>query len=424
MNAYAWTILGAVLLQNGLAVLADVLNLRALRAEPPAGFEDVYDRERYARSQEYTRARTRFSFWPQAFDLALFLGFWAAGGFAWLDRVTRELGYGELVTGLLFLGALALAKALLDLPFRYGSTFVIEERFGFNKSTRATFWADAAKGFALTLVLGGPLLAAILWFFGRLGDGAWLVCWAVTALFTLVLQWVAPTWIFPLFNKFQPLEEGELRAAVLAYARKVSFPLEGLFVIDGSRRSTKANAFFTGFGKRKRVALFDTLIAKHPTEELVAVVAHEIGHYKRGHILKGLVLGVLQAGVVFWLLSVVLSRRELYEAFGVTTPSVHAGLCFFVLLYSPLELVLSLLVQAFSRRNEFEADAFARDTTGRAEALVSALKRLSADSLANLTPHPLYVALHHSHPPLVERVAALRRRPGAGGGPGIGSVYR
>ncbi|MEQ1894928.1 MAG: M48 family metallopeptidase, partial [Planctomycetota bacterium] len=390
MNGYAWTILVAILCQNGLALLADVLNLRALVAEPPAGFEDVYDRERYARSQEYTRARTRFSFWPQALDLVLLLGFWFAGGFAWLDRWTRGLGYGELVTGLVFIAALGLGKMLIDLPFKYVSTFVIEERFGFNKTTRATFWADAAKGLGLSLVLGGPLLALILWFFGRLGDQAWLVCWAVVALFTLVLQWVAPTWIFPLFNKFKPLEEGALRAAVLAYAEKVAFPLEGLFVIDGSRRSTKANAFFTGFGKHKRVALFDTLIAKHTTEELVAVVAHEIGHYKRGHIVKGLVLGVLQAGVVFFLLSLALTRDGLFEAFGVATPSVHAGLIFFALLYAPLELVLGLLVQAFSRRNEFEADAFARATTGRAEALVGALKRLSADSLSNLTPHPLY----------------------------------
>jgi len=408
MNAYALLILGAILFQNGLSLLADLLNLKALRPELPAGFEGVYDAERYARSQEYTRARTRFSFWPQALDLVVLLGFWFAGGFAWLDGWTRAFGFGPIVTGLLFIAALALAKMLVDLPFRYYSTFVIEERFGFNKTTRATFWADAAKGLALGVVLGTPLLAAILWFFERAGANAWLLCWGATALFTLFVQFVAPTWIFPLFNKFQPLEEGELRAAVLAYARKVAFPLEGLFVIDGSRRSTKANAFFTGFGKRKRVALFDTLVAKHTVEELVAVVAHEIGHFKKGHIVKGLVLAVLQGGVVFWLLSLFLQRDGLFAAFGVEQRSVHAGLVFFSLLYTPLELVLSLAMQAFSRKNEFEADAYARTTTGTPERLVSALQRLSADSLTNLTPHPLYVALHHSHPPLVERIRALR----------------
>jgi STE24 endopeptidase len=368
----------------------------------------VYDAERYRRSQEYTRARTRFSFWPQAFDLALLLGFWFAGGFAWLDGWTRALGYGPIVTGLVYVGVLALAKVVLDLPFRYWSTFVIEERFGFNKSTRATFWADTAKMLTLAAVLGTPLLAAILWFFERAGASAWLLCWGVTALFTLFVQFIAPTWIFPLFNKFVPLEEGELRAAVLSYAQKVAFPLEGLFVIDGSRRSTKANAFFAGFGKRKRVALFDTLVARHPVDELVAVVAHEIGHYKKGHILRMLALAIVQAGVVFYLLSLFLQHDGLFAAFGVEQRSVHAGLIFFSLLYTPLELVLALAMQAFSRKNEFEADAYARATTGNPERLVSALQRLSADTLTNLTPHPLYVALHHSHPPLVERVRALR----------------
>lgn len=409
MNAYALLILVAILAQEALALVAELLNLRALRAAPPPGFEHVYDAERYARSQEYTRVRTRFAFLPQALDLALLLGFWFAGGFAWLDGWARGLGLGPVGTGLVFIGALVLAKGLVDLPFRYHSIFAIEERFGFNKSTRATFWADTFKGLALALVLGTPLLAAILWFFERTGSSAWLWCWGVTVLFTLFVQFIAPTWIFPLFNKFVPLEEGELRAAVLAYARKVAFPLEGLFVIDGSRRSTKANAFFTGLGRRKRVALFDTLVETHSPAELVAVVAHEIGHYKKGHILKGLGLAFVQSGVVFGLLAVCLRQEGLFRAFGVAQPSVHAGLVFFSFLYGPLALVFSLGMQAFSRRNEFEADAFARETTGDAEPLVSALERIAADSLSNLTPHPLYVVLHHSHPPLVERVRALRR---------------
>lgn len=408
MNAYGWVILVALALHHGLALLADVLNLRALAPEVPAEMRAEYDAERYARSQAYTRARTRFGMLSQAFDLAVLLVFWFAGGFAWLDRVVRDLGQGPVVTGLVYVGALGLAKMALDLPFKYVATFRIEERFGFNKSTRRMFFADAAKGLLLAVVLGGPLLAAILAFFEKAGASAWLWCWGVTAAFTLFVQFLAPTWIFPLFNRFRPLEEGELRAAVLGYARSVAFPLEGLFVIDGSRRSTKANAFFTGFGQHKRVALFDTLIEKHPTDELVAVVAHEIGHYKRKHIVKGLALSVLQAGAVFFLLSIALTHRGLFEAFGVSEPSVWAGLVFFGLLYTPLDLVLSLLLQAFSRRNEFEADAYARETTGQHEPLVHALKRLSADSLSNLTPHPLYVVLHHSHPPLLERIRALR----------------
>lgn len=408
MNAYALLVLAALVFEYGLHLVADLLNLRGLRPEPPEGFEDVYDAERYRRSQEYTRARTRFALVPATFDLVVLLAFWFAGGFGWLDRAVRGLGYGPILTGLVFIGALMLAKSLLGLPFQAYATFVIEERFGFNKTTPKTFWADRAKGLALALVLGAPLLAAILWFFERTGGLAWLWCWSLTTAFTVVLQFVAPTWIMPLFNKFQPLEEGELREAVLAYAQRVGFPLQGLYVIDGSRRSSKANAFFTGFGSKKRVALFDTLIEKHDTDELVAIVAHEIGHFKRGHILKGTLLGILQTGLVFFLLSRFLDNQGLFDAFGVAQTSVHAGLVFFGLLWAPIDLVLSFLVQAFSRKNEFEADAFARETTGQPETLVTALKRLSADSLSNLTPHPLYVLLHYSHPPLVQRVAALR----------------
>lgn len=408
MNAYAIVVLAALLFEYGLHLAADLLNLRALRPELPEGFEDVYDKDRYRRSQEYTRARTRFSLVPATFDLVLLLVFWFAGGFGWLDTTVRGFGHGPIVTGLLFVGALVVGKSLVGIPFSWYATFVIEERFGFNKTTPKTFWMDRVKGLVLAALLGGPLLAVILWFFESTGSLAWLWCWAVTTAFTVVLQFVAPTWIMPLFNKFEPLVEGELREAVLSYADRVGFPLQGLFVIDGSRRSSKANAFFTGFGSKKRVALFDTLIEKHGTDELVAIVAHEVGHFKRGHIVKGTVLGILQMGVVFFLLSLFLDNHGLIHAFGVEQTSVHAALVFFGLLWAPIDLVLSFFMQAFSRKNEFEADAFARETTGDSETLVAALKRLSADSLSNLTPHPFYVLLHYSHPPLVERVAALR----------------
>ncbi len=407
MNAYAVLILAALLVEHGVSLAADLLNLRALRPDVPPAFADVYDAERYRRSQEYTRARTRFGLVPASVDLALLLGFWFAGGFELLDRVLRGLGLGSIVTGLCFIGALALGHALVHLPFAWYSTFVIEERFGFNKTTPRTFWLDRLKGLLLALALGGPLLAAVLWFFGRAGEAAWLWCWLVVAAFSLTLQYVAPTLILPLFNRFKPLEEGELREAVLAYARRVSFPLEGLFVIDGSRRSTKANAFFTGFGRKKRVALYDTLIAKQSVGELVSIVAHEIGHYKRHHILQGTALGILQTGAMLFVMSLFLKERGLFEAFRVSEPSVYAGLVFFGLLYSPIELALSLVTQALSRRNEYEADRYARETTGSSGPLISGLKKLSADSLDNLMPHPFYVLLHHSHPPLAQRVAAL-----------------
>ena len=412
MNVYAVVILVALLLEHAVSVAADLLNLRHLRPELPREFEGVYDADAYAKSQEYTRARTRFGLVPGTVDLAALLLFWFLGGFAWLDGELRGLGYGPVVTGLLFIGSLVLARGLLHLPFRLWSTFVIEERFGFNRTTPGTFAADLVKGLVLAVLLGAPLLAAVLWILSSAGAWAWLACWGVTAAFVLVVQLVAPTWILPLFNRFQPLEEGELKRAILSYAERVDFPLEDVFVVDGSRRSSKANAFFTGFGRTKRVALFDTLIEKHSTDELLAVVAHEIGHYKKQHIVKGLTLGILHLGVLFGLLQVFLSHAGLFEAFG-TQPSVYAGLVFFGLLYTPVELLLSVGLNRFSRHNEFEADAFSAETTREPETLVGALKRLSRDSLSNLTPHPFYVFLHYSHPPVLQRIRALRgeRRP-------------
>jgi len=408
VNAYGVLILSALVAEYGLKVAADVLNLRASRADLPPEFADVYGAKRYRATQSYTRMRIRFGLVRATLDLVVLLAFWFGGGFDWLDRLVRDLELPAIGAGLVYIGALVLARVALSLPFAAYSTFVIEERFGFNQTTPATFVADRVKGLALVVAIGGPLLAAILWFFEATGSLAWLWCWGVTVAVMLVGQFVAPTWIFPLFNRFERLDEGELRDAILAYANKVSFPLEGLFVIDGSRRSTKANAFFTGFGSHKRVALFDSLVDRHQTDELVAVVAHEIGHYKKHHIQQGLALAIAQYGVLFFLLSLLLERRWVFDAFSVDQPSIYVGLVLFALLYSPVDLVLSLFVQALSRRNEFEADAYACETSGLANELATALKRLSADSLANLTPHPLYVKLHYTHPPLADRIRALR----------------
>lgn len=407
MNAYAVVVLLALVGEHALNVSADLLNLKALDPELPSEFSDVYDAARYRRSQEYTRVRTRFGLVSSTVHLVALLTFWFAGGFAWLDGIVRSFELSAIPTGLLFIGCLGLGSTLLSLPFRWVSTFVVEERFGFNKTTPKTFWLDAAKGLLLAVVLGGPLLAAVLWLFQAAGPLAWLWCWLVAAAFAVFVQFIAPAWIFPLFVKFEPLAEGDLRESILGYARKVAFPVKDLFVIDGSRRTTKANAFFTGLGRRKRIALFDTLIARHAPGEIVAIVAHEVGHYKKAHVPKGLAISIVHSGVLFFLLSIFLKSHGLFHAFYVQEASIYAGLVFFALLFSPIELVLSFFVQAFSRKNEFEADAYARETA-RAADLVSGLKRLSAESLSNLTPHPLYVKLHYSHPPVIERIAALR----------------
>jgi len=410
-GALGVAILCALVAELAVTLAVDLLNLRAMRPTLPPGFEDVYDADGYARSQRYTRERTRFSVWPRLTGLALVLAVWLPGGFGALDAAVRAELASPIAQGLAFVAVLVLGRSLVMLPFRYYATFVIEERFGFNRSSRATFWGDQLKVLLLSALLGGPALALVLFVFERGGSLAWAYCWGVLATLTLLLQFVAPSIILPMFNRFTPLDEGALRERIFDYARSVGFPLEKLFVIDGSRRSSKANAFFTGFGKHKRIALFDTLIARHGVDELVAVVAHEIGHYQKRHILQSMVLGVGQLGLLLYLFGLLLGEPALFAAFGVEAPSVHAGLVFASLLYAPFDRLVSLWLLARSRRHEYEADRFAAETTGLAAALATALKKLSADSLANLTPHRAYGVLHHSHPPVIERVAALQALP-------------
>jgi STE24 endopeptidase len=408
MNVYAVIILATLLVAYVLNLWADVLNLKALHPELPAAFRNVYDADAYRKSQDYTRVQTRFGWVPGTFMLAVTLGFWFAGGFHALDQVVRGWALSPIWSGLAYIGILMLGRALLSLPFGIYSTFVLEERFGFNRTTPATFVSDMLKGLGLAAVLGGPLLAGVLAFFTYAGVYAWLYCWIATAVFILGVQFIAPTWIMPLFNTFRPLEQGVLKDALLTYARGVNFPLKDVYVMDGSRRSSKSNAFFTGFGKHKRVALFDTLIAQLTHAELVAVLAHEIGHYKKKHVVQGMVLSIVHMGVMFFLLSVFLNHQGLFQAFYMEQSSVYAGLVFFGLLYTPIELMLSLGMHIFSRKHEYEADRFAIETIDRPEPMAQALQKLSLHNLSNLTPHPFYVFLNYSHPPVLERIRAIR----------------
>ena len=406
-NPFFIFILTAMIVEHAIRITANVLNLRSLRAEQPVSLEGVYEPDDYRRSQEYLRTNTRFYFITSTIGLAVVLSFWFAGGFNHLDQAVRPLSFAPIVNGLLYIGILAMGYSLVRLPFAIYRTFVIEERFGFNRTTGRTFVMDKLKGILLAVLIGAPLLSGVLALFQYAGYHAWIYCWIAFSLFSLALQYVAPNWIMPLFSKFTPLEEGELREAILNYARSVDFPIANVFVIDGSRRSTKSNAFFTGFGRNKRIALFDTLIRRHTVPELVAVLAHEIGHHKRKHILQGTIIGILHAGLLFFVLSVFLGSTGLYDAFFMEQQSVYSGIVFFGLLYRPLEMVLSVMVRALSRRNEYEADRFAATTIQDPQYLVDALKRLSAGNLSNLTPHPFYVSLNYTHPPLLQRVRAI-----------------
>ena len=409
MNTFAIVILVAFVGEYLLGAVSGLLSSRSFSPKVPAEFTGVFNDEKYARARRYTATRTRFGLVRGALGLAAMLTFWFAGGFAWLDNVVRGLGDGPVVNGLVYIGALTLAWTLFQLPFRAWSTFVIEGRYGFNRTTPGTFSADLVKGAALSVLLGGPLLAVVLAFFEAAGPLAWIWCWIAVTAFTLAVQFIGPTWIMPLFNTFTPLDDGKLHDAILEYARSAGFPIEGIFVVDGSRRSSKPNAFFTGFGKHKRIGLFDTLVEEYTVAEVVAVVAHEIGHYKKRHVWLQLVLSIAHTGAMLWILSLFLAQQGLYLAFDVATPSVYAGLVFFSLLFRPVDLVLSLFMRVLSRRHEFEADRFAAETTGSGAPLVDALKKLVADNLSNLTPHPMDVFLHYSHPPVLQRIGALVR---------------
>ena len=409
MNWIAWIIIIALIVDYLLHLIADIANLKQLSPEIPESFKNVYDAENYAKSQEYLKVNTKFDWWVSSLDLILILCFWFGHGFSYLDSWVRSYQLGPVWSGLLFISCLGLLKLVLSVPFSVYSTFVIEERFGFNKTTVKTFILDFIKSFILSIVLGGPLLAGILYFFEFAGSDAWWYCWLVVTVFVIIIQFIAPTWIMPLFNKFTPLESGDLKDMIMDYARSIQFSLQNIFIIDGSKRSSKSNAFFTGFGKNKRIALFDTLVEQLNNEELLSVLAHEMGHYKKKHIWINMIIGILYSGTMFFLLSFFISYEQLFQAFYLEHTSVYAGMLFFGMLFSPIDFFLGLALQSLSRYNEYQADKFAAVTTSIPGALISALKKLSVQNLSNLTPHPIYVFLNYSHPPVLQRIRQLEK---------------
>ncbi len=405
-------LLFAALLVSGylLEGLALLLDSRHLRHPLPAPLNTWVEAETWQKTQIYTQARHRLAIVASTVDLLILLPFWFGGGFLALDRWITGWHWDTLATGVAYIGLLMVFSYAIHLPFTLYGTFGLEARFGFNRMTWKTFVADQIKMAILAILLGGPLLAGLLALFYQAGSLAWLYGWIGMTLFSLILQWVVPRWILPLFNRFSPLAEGEPRRAILAYAQSIDFPLAQLFEMDGSRRSSKANAFVTGFGKNRRIALFDTLIQQHTIPELVAVLAHEIGHARRRHMAKMLLLGILHTGILFMLLAVLLEWPGLYRGFFMEGMPLYAGLVFFGMVIGPIDLFVGLFFKRLSRHFEFEADRFAVETAPEPAALISALKTLARENLANLMPHPFYVLLHYSHPPLLERVAAMEER--------------
>lgn len=419
MNGYLLFILSVLLVGYLIDLVVALLNLRSLNPRLPDEFAGVFQPDQYVRSQEYTRVQTRFSLLQSTVSLVLTILFILVGGFHYIDLVARSFNLSSIGTGLLFTGLFGLLSAVLSLPFSIYSTFVIEQRFGFNTTTVTTFVLDYGKGLLLAVLLGGPLLAAILWFFEFAGTWAWLYCWAAVATFIFVVQLLAPVVIMPLFNKFIPLDEGDLNERITRYAAAQRFALQGIYTMDGSRRSTRANAFFTGFGRFRRIVFFDTLMDKLNTDEIVAVLAHEMGHYKLRHIPVMMTLSIVQMGIMFFILSLFLGNPGLFEAFRMEHLSIYASLVFFGFLYAPISTVLAIGLNLVSRRHEYQADRYAVETGGAGsggDALIQGLKKLSVSNLSNLTPHPLHVFLHYSHPPILARIGALRRLGAAGPG--------
>lgn len=410
MNPYLIIILALLVADYLLSLVVEWLNLTAATETLPPEFEGWYEPDEYARSQEYLKVTTRFGLLTGTVSTVFTLGFIVAGGFGWVDQFARGFGLGAVLTGLVFAAVLGLAMTILGIPGSAWRIFVIEERFGFNKTDLPTFILDLAKGVVIGGILGALVFGGLVWFFDTAGRWAWYLSWVAITVFQLFVMYLAPVIIMPLFNKFTPLEDGPLKTAILDYATAHQFKLKGIFTMDGSKRSSKANAFFTGFGRFRRIVLFDTLVEKHTVDELLAILAHEMGHFKKQHITKHIILSVLETGMMLFLLSLFIKSQPLAEAFGVEQASVYAGIIFFGFLYSPLSTVLHTATNVLSRKFEYEADAYAASTTGKTESLVDGLKRLTVDNLGNLTPHPLKVFLEYSHPPVISRIQALRER--------------
>ncbi|MDT0645210.1 M48 family metallopeptidase [Zunongwangia sp. F260] len=402
-----YIIIGIIIIDFIFDKILDALNAKHFDDPVPQELEDVYNSEEYEKSQRYKKERYKFGIITSTFSVLLTLGFIIFGGFEWADQIARSVSDNPILVALIFFGIIMFGSDILTTPFSWYSTFVIEEKYGFNKTTKKTFLLDKLKGWLMMAILGGVILALIIWFYQIAGDNFWWYAWILVAIFAIFMNMFYAKLIVPLFNKQTPLKDGSLREKIERYAENVGFKLDNIFVIDGSKRSTKANAYFSGFGKEKRITLYDTLVNDLKDEEIVAVLAHEVGHYKKNHIIVNLTASILTTGFTLWLLSLFVGNPVLSEALGVSQPGFHIGLVAFGILYSPISEITGFIMNYLSRKFEYQADDFAKDTYD-GNHLISSLKKLSKNSLSNLTPHKAYVKVHYSHPTLLQRFRNLQ----------------
>lgn len=401
-------IIAIVVIDQVIDFILDILNISYSPKKLPRVLEGVYNDEDFEKSKEYKKANGNFGLISSLFSFVILLSVLYFEGFALLNEYLSHFIQNELYLALAFFGVIYILNDIITTPFELYSTFVIEEKFGFNKMKIGTFIVDKLKGYALAIVVGGILIGSLFTLVLSIGENFWIYFWVIVSSFLILLNMFYTSLIVPLFNKLTPLEDGELRQAIEAYSRKINFSLDNIYVVDGSKRSSKANAYFSGIGKKKKIVLYDTLIEKNTPDELVAVLAHEVGHFKKKHIVTTMIISVLQVGAILFLLSKVMFTPEVSYALGASKHVPHINLVAFGFLFTPLSKIIGILMSLFSRKNEFEADAYAKETFN-GEALSSALKNLSVHNLSNLTPHPAYVFMHYSHPTLLERLEALEK---------------
>lgn len=384
------------------------LNSKMWSVTLPEKLKGICDEDEYRKAQLYQKENNRLEFWTSLLNLVVILGAIIAGGFAWLDVFAKTLSVNIVIISLIFFGIIGFLSDIINVPFSFYDTFVIEKKYGFNTMTIRTFITDHLKSWFIALIIGIPVLGLITWIYYKTGNNFWIYAWALITAFSVFINFFYSELIVPLFNKQTPLEDGQLRTAIESFAQKAGFKLRNIYIIDGSKRSTKANAYFSGFGPKKRIVLYDTLLKDLTEEEIVAVLAHEVGHYKKKHVLLSLAISVLITGLMLFLFSLVVDNPKLSEAIGAGSTSFHLGLIVFGILYSPLSLVIGLISNAISRKNEYAADRFASEKFNP-QILATALKKLSVKNLTNMMPHPAYVFFHYSHPPLLSRLEKLEK---------------
>lgn len=411
VNTIFWIIVAIIIFDFFFEKFLDYLNIKNLKDELPLELKGIYDSGKYKRSQQYERISTKFSLTTSLFSLFVILLMLFGGGFTFLDEFVRAASESIYLKTLLFFGIMGITFDIISIPFQIYGTFVIEEKFGFNKTTMKTFMLDKLKSWAISILIGGGLLSFILWAWLSMGDLFLPVVFTGLSIFMIFMAMFYAQLIVPLFNKLTPLEQGSLREKIEEFASKTGFKLKNVFVIDGSKRSTKANAYFSGLGPKKMIVLYDTLINDLTEDEIVSVLAHEVGHYKYKHIYKGLAMSLLQSALMLYLLSVALKYPELSMSIGGIEASFYMGIIAFGLLYSPLSFLTGIVSNIFTRKHEYEADAYAcKNVNG--EDLINALKKLSVNNLSNLTPHKLYVFFNYSHPTLLQRESAMKLQAG------------